>query len=149
MKESMVSGRSMRFWALGAVVLMGAACSTSTSPDVKPTRADITVSGSSTVPLRLVVSTDFAETFNQVTGERAQILNSADTLTIETLPYTRSVQLGDQGGVVVDLSNPSDVEATVRLRVSLDSGQKPYDQTATMSQGGALRYVFSYFSPVL
>jgi len=137
----------MKFWGVLLVLAAVVGCSTTTDPDLKPTRADITISGSSTVPLRLVVSTDFYETINQLTGERGQVFNSADTLTVETLPYVSSVQLSDLGSVVVDVSNPSETEATVRLQVAMDSGQSPYDQTAIMSQGGALRFVFSYYSP--
>ncbi|HSG47197.1 MAG TPA: hypothetical protein VLA43_05190 [Longimicrobiales bacterium] len=143
----MFSIRSIRVLGVALLATAAAGCSTSTDPDLKPTRADITISGSTTVPLRLIVSTDFYETINQLTGERGQVFNSADTLTVETLPYVSSVQLSDLGSVVVDLSNPSDTEATVRLQVAMDSGQSPYDQTAIMSQGGALRFVFSYYSP--
>lgn len=134
--------------AVGAMIAL-AACDTATDPDLKPTRADVTVTGSTTVPLQLVVSTDFDEFFDPVSGVRGQSLNSADTLTITTLPYQNTVILSDLGKVVVDLSNPSDTEATVRLRVEMDSGQEPYDREAIMSEGGALRYVFSFFSPTL
>jgi len=144
----MFGGRSMKALALVLVAGGLAGCSTTTDPDVKPSRADITVSGNSTVPLRLVVSTDFYETINQLTGERGQVFNSADTLTLETLPYSASVQLTELGSIVVDVSNASETEATVRLQVTMDSGQEPYDQTAIMSLGGALRYVFSYYSPI-
>lgn len=142
----MLNGRSIKVWGV-LLLLATAACSTTTDPDVKPSRADVTISGSSTVPLRLIVSTDFYETINQLTGERGQVFNSSDTLTVETLPHVMSVQLSDLGSVVVDVSNPSETEATVRLQVAMDSGQTPYDQTAIMSQGGALRFVFSYYSP--
>jgi hypothetical protein len=134
--------------AVGAMMAF-AACDSSTDPDLRPTRADITVTGSTTVPLRLVVSTDFDEFFDPVTGERGQSFNTADTLTLTTLPYQNTVDVSALGKVVVDLSNPSDVEATVRLRVEMDSGQDPYDREAIMSQGGALRFVFSFFSPTL
>ena len=50
---------------------------------------------------------------------------------------------------MVDVSNPSDIPATVRLQVNLDTNQDSYDPEATMSAGGALRYVFSFFSPRL
>lgn len=143
----MVSRQSLKVLGVVFLGMAAAACSTSTDPDLKPTRADVTISGSTTVPLRLIVSTDFYETFNQLTGERGQVFNSADTITVETLPYVSSIQLTDLGSVVVDVSNSSDTEATVRLQVAMDSGQQPYDQTAIMSQGGALRFVFSYYSP--
>lgn len=143
----MVGGRFRR--GIGLALLMAGltGCSTTTEPDLKPQRADITVSGSSTVPLRLIISTDFYETINELTGTRGQVFNSADTLTLESLPYRSSVQLTDQGSIVVDLSNESETEASVRLQVAMDSGQQPYDQSAIMSLGGALRFVFSYYSP--
>jgi hypothetical protein len=125
-----------------------AACSTSTSPDTKPTSAEIRVTGTAPDSLRLIVSTDFFETIDQVDGTRGQVFNSADTSYITTLPYTETVALTDLGSIVVDVSNPSDVPATVRLMVEVDSGQNPYDREATMSEGGALRYVFNFFSPV-
>ncbi len=94
-----------------------------------------------------MVSTDFVETINDATAERGAIFNTADTTTINTLPYTDVVLLTDQGSIVVDVANPSDTPATVRLQVNLDTGQSPYDRTAIMSEGGALRFVFSFFSP--
>lgn len=140
-------GGVVRVMAAACAVSVLTACSSSTDPDVKPTRADITVTGSSTVPLQLVVSTDFVELFDQVNQERQVSLTTADTITIETLPYDSRVQLTDLGKIYVDLSNPSDIEATVRLRVEVDSGQDPYDRQAIMSEGGALRFVFSFFEP--
>ncbi|MDT8342132.1 MAG: hypothetical protein RQ751_11525 [Longimicrobiales bacterium] len=140
-------GTSLVFGAAFVVLGVTAACSTTTEPDEKPTRADIQVTGESTVPLRLVVSTDFFETLDQVSGVRAQVFNSADTTFIETLPFERTVQLTDLGSIVVDLSNPSEIEASVRLQVTVDSGQEPFDRSAIMSQGGALRYVFTFFAP--
>lgn len=130
------------------LVAAGAACNSSTDPEVKPSQAEIRITGTATEPLRLVVSTDFVETINQGTGTRAQVFNTADTVMITSLPYTETVTLTDLGSVVVDLSNQTDVVATVRLFVELDGGQPPYEQEAMMSAGGALRYVFAYFSPV-
>jgi len=128
-------------------LVVAAACSTSTSPDIKPTTAEITITGTAAAPLRLIVSTDFFETFNTTTGERGQVFNTADTFFVSTLPHEQTVSLTDLGSVVVDVSNPADDPATVRLFVELDSGQPPYDREATMSEGGALRYVFNYVSP--
>ncbi len=76
------------------------------------------------------------------------MFNDADTTYITALPYTQTVALTDLGSIVVDVSNPSDVPATVRLVVELDSRQSPYDREAQMSEGGALRYVFNFLSPV-
>lgn len=132
------------------VLLAGvAACSSSTDPAVKPTRATIEVTGTVPVPLRLVVSRDFVEFVDPTTLERRQSLNQADTLSLTTLPYVQEIELNDSGDLFVELANPSETPATARLRVELDSGQDPYDREATMSEGGALRYVFSFFSPTL
>jgi hypothetical protein len=132
---------------VGALLIGVAACSSTTDPDVKPTEAEIRITGTMPDSVRLIISTDFFETFDQVNGVRNQVFNTADTLYVTSLPYTQTVALTDLGSVVVDVSNPFDDPATVRLFVELDSGQPPYDREAMMSQGGALRYVFAYFSP--
>lgn len=133
--------------AVGLVPFALSACSTTTEPDFKPTSADISVSGTSSVPLRLIVSTDFSETFDPEEFVREQIFNSADTILISSLPYEETVHLTDIASIVVDLSNPSATPATVRLIVQLDGGQTPYDQEAIMSEGGSLRYVFNWLAP--
>ena len=129
------------------MAIMAAACSSSsTETDRMPTQAAIAVSGSTTVPLRLIISTDFTETLNQATGQRAQVIHAADTINVSTLPWSRDVTLNETASILVDLSNPADESANVRLQVNLDSGQPPYDQSATMSRGGSLRYVFNFFT---
>lgn len=129
-----------------AAIMVTACSSSSTETDRMPTEASIAVSGSTTVPLRLIISTDFTETLNQATGQRAQVIHAADTINVSTLPWSRDVTLNETASILVDLSNPADVSANVRLQVNLDSGQPPYDQSATMSRGGALRYVFNFFT---
>jgi hypothetical protein len=99
--------------------------------------------------LRLIVSTDFFETFDPVEGVRDQVFVTADTTLIEALPYSGSVTLSSISSIVVDLSNPDETPATVRLVVELDGNQPPYDREATMSLGGALRYVYNWVAPEL
>lgn len=135
--------------AVGLVPMLVGACSTTTEPDFKPTSAEISVSGNSSVPLRLIVSTDFSETFDPVELVREQIFHSADTVFISDLPYSETAGLTDLASIVVDLSNPSATPATVRLVVQLNGGQTPYDQEAIMSEGGSLRYVFNWSAPGL
>ncbi len=132
---------------LGACLATLAACGSTTSPDQRPSEAEIRVTGSSTVPLRLIVSTDFFETIDQVDGTRAQVFVTADTLTIEDLPYSDIVTLGDLSSIVVDVSNSDETPATVRVFVELDGGQPPFDQEGIMSQGGSIRYVYNWISP--
>ena len=142
-------GRPIHFAVVGLALVAVGACSTTTEPDFKPTSAEISVSGTSSVPLQLIVSTDFVETFDPVELVREQIFNSADTIVISDLPFARTVRLDDTASIVVDLSNPSETPATVRLVVELDGGQTPYDQEAVMSEGGSLRYVFNWSAPEL
>ncbi len=125
-----------------------AGCSNSTAPGNRPTEARIRIEGSTPVPLRLVVSTDFFEEADQLNGGAFQVLRSADTIQVTDLPYDQRVPLTTLGSVVVDLANPSVEPAQVRLRVDLDGGQDPYDQSALMSEGGALRYVFAFIQRV-
>ena len=138
--------------AVGAVVavvsILTAACSSSTAPANKPTEAWIRVSGTSPVPLQLVVSTNFSERIDEFTGEVVQVTNRADTTQITTLPFESTVALTDLGSVLVSLTNRADEPADVRLRVNLDAGQDPYDQRAIMSEGGQLRYVFVFLQTV-
>lgn len=116
-------------------------CTFGTSPDEKPTRADIAVLGDAPAPLELVISTDFHEAV--LNGEVVQVTNTADTLFID-LPFAKTVSLSDLGSILVELANHHEEPAQVELSVELDNGQDPYRQSATMSQGGQLRYVFVF-----
>ena len=136
-------------WIIVSAVTSVALVACGSESDLKPTRADVLVTGESSVPLRIIVSTDFIETIDQVTFERGQSFLDADTVFIQSLPYQDAIALTEDASIVVDVSNPSDIPATVRLQVNLDTNQDSYDREATMSEGGALRYVFSFFSPRL
>lgn len=150
MDEVRSTGRRIRRWAgLATMSILAAACANSTAPTNRPTEARVRVEGTSPVPLQLVVSTDFYETVDQFTGEILQITASADTTQITSLPFDRTVPLTSLGSVLVSLTNHADQPAQVRLRVNLDGGQDPYDQSAEMSKGGQLRYVFAFVQTVL
>jgi hypothetical protein len=138
-----------RVVAASLVLAILAACSTTTSPDQRPSQAQIRVTGSSPGPLRLIVSLDFFETFDPVEQIREQVFVTADTTMIDALPYSGSVTLSALSRIVVDVSNPDEEPATVRVVVELDGNQPPYDQEATMSLGGALRYVYNWVAPAL
>lgn len=128
------------------IALASGACSSGTSPDEKPTEARVQVTGTAPAQLRLVVSTDFFERI--VDGQVVQVKNSADTAFID-LPYDDTVPLTDLGSVMVEVTNLEVESAQVEMRVNLDSGQPPYQQSATMSEGGTLRYVFVFLQTVL
>lgn len=141
-----MKGRITAMGMVAAVVLSSTACDSGTSPDEKPTRADVAVVGDAPVPLELVVSTDFVETVRD--GEVVQVKNSADTLFIE-LPFAQTFSLSGLGSVLVELANHDAEPAQVELSVELDNGQEPYRQSATMSEGGRLRYVFAFLQRTL
>lgn len=133
--------RAIRAMLVLVVTATSAACDFGTSPDTKPTRAEVAVSGEAPVPLELVISIDFHETVRD--GEIIQVKNTADTLFIDP-PFAQTVQLNELGSVLVELTNHDPEPAQVELSVELDSGQDPYRQSATMSEGGKLRYVFVF-----
>lgn len=141
----MRSDQSRRRAGYVGLVLAFAGCTFGTSPDEKPTRADIAVVGDTPAPLELVISTDFHEAV--LDGQVVQVKNSADTLFID-LPFSKTVHLTDLGSILVELANHHDEPAQVELSVELDNGQDPYRQSATMSQGGQLRYVFVFLQRV-
>ena len=143
--------QSARRWAAAFVLtsMVGAtACSTGGEPDVKPTTARIQVEGSTPAPLQLVISTDFYEILDDVNFEILQVVRQADTLFID-LPFDQTFSLTSEGNLLVALTNHEAVPAQIRMRVELDSGQDPFDQNATMSEGGTLRYVFTFLETVL
>jgi hypothetical protein len=91
------------------MAIMVAACSSSSTETGRmPTQASVAVSGSTTVPLRLIISTDFTETLNQATGQRVQVILAADTINVSTLPWSRDVTLNETASILVDLSNPAE-----------------------------------------
>lgn len=140
-----LKGRITAMGIVFAVLSSAAACDSGTSPDEKPTRADVAAVGDAPVPLELVVSTDFYETVRD--GEVVQVKNSADTLFIEP-PFAQTFFLSDLGSVLVELANYDAEPAQVELSVELDNGQT-YQQSATMSEGGRLRYVFAFLQRTL
>lgn len=129
-------------------LLITAACTSSTQPQDRPSSARIRAEGTAPGPLELIVSTQFYEVQDAVTLEISQVIEVADTFQID-LPYESTVDLSATGSVLVNLANPDSVPANVRLRVNLDTGQDPYDRTATMSEGGALRYVFLFLQVIV
>ncbi|MCG6957626.1 MAG: hypothetical protein LJF04_16670 [Gemmatimonadetes bacterium] len=129
--------------APAAALLALAGCSLTTGSSAQPTVAHIVVDG--TAPsgsLELVVSTNFYEVQDTVTGVIRQVFNSADTLSI-TLPYDDHVQLGDPSKIAVHLKNVSASDVTVHMQVGLDNGQG-YDHQATLPQGQELVYVYVF-----
>jgi len=124
----------------------GAACSSGTAPNERPTEARVEVLGSAPSPLELVTVTEFFEAVEN--GEIVQVPILADTFAV-TPPFERTVALTELGSIVVELTNYEEEPATVELRVRLDNGAQPYSGSATMSEGGSLRYVFVFLRRLL
>ncbi len=135
------TARAIRAMLVLVVAATPAACDFGTEPSEKPTRAEVTVVGEAPVPLELVTSVDFYETVRD--GEIIQVKNTADTVFIDP-PFAQTVVLNELGSILVELTNHDAEPAQVELSVELDSGQDPYRQSATMSDGGKLRYVFVF-----
>lgn len=141
-----------RAWGRGAGALLlstlAMACVNTTAPEERPTSARVRVEGTAPGQLQLVVSTDFFQVQDALTLEVRDVIESADTTFID-LPYESTVDLGVVGSVLVDLANPDSIPANVRLRVDLNTGENPYDRSATMSLGGALRYVYLFLQVIV
>lgn len=119
---------------VASALLVGAACSSilDTSRGI-PERAEVTVTGTSPVPLRLLMSNRFTATLIPETGQWAVSLLSSDTATLTSLPATRSMPFNEYGVFFVRLIQ-SDIEATadVEMTVRID-GDQVYLQRATLT----------------
>lgn len=136
-------GRGVRALAVGLGSAMLVGCLGAMEPEAKPTEARVRVDGTAPAALELVVSRDFYQIQDAVTLETVEVIEQADT-TLITPPYDETIPLDVGGSVLVNLANHEDTPANVRLRVDLNAGQAPYDRSATMSEGGSLRYVFLF-----
>jgi hypothetical protein len=106
-----------------------------------PDHAEVTVDGSSPVPLRLILSSRFIGIRNPDTGRWDITLHDADTVEVTELPITRGHDLNETGVFFAFLGNPDpDETATVHMRVRID-GQEVYSQQATM-RDASIEYVF-------
>lgn len=127
---------------VAGIVLVGAcgvlgACSLGTDSDI-PTSARISVTGTGTSPLQLIVSTNF---FEQIIGEGTEIeavLIEADTLSID-IPYEATTMLNELGSVLYRLVQPDSVPSVVTMQVFVND-ELEYTQDASISQGGSLEY---------
>lgn len=129
----------------GAALLLAAAaagCSEILDSSINvPDEAEVTVTGTSPVPLRMVLSSRFIGIWNVEQGKYDVILNAADTVAVTSLPITRKHALNETGVFFVRLTNP-DLEQTanVQMRIRID-GREVYSQSANM-RDASLEYVF-------
>lgn len=106
-----------------------------------PDEAEVTVTGTSPVPLQLILSSRFIGIWNAEQGKYEITLNAADTVQIGALPITRTKAMNETGVFFVRLTNPAlDQTASIVLRVRID-GREVYSQAANM-RDASLEYVF-------
>lgn len=125
-----------------AGVLAASACSLGVEADDKPGTARVRVEGTAPDRLVLVVSTDFYEEYDPMTGGFLPVLGDSNTRFI-TPPFDETLDLGNAGRVYVELRNPSAAEAAIRFRVDLDNGRS-YDRTDRLSGDRPLIYYYVY-----
>ncbi|MGH7503680.1 MAG: hypothetical protein ACREL7_18295 [Longimicrobiales bacterium] len=133
-----------RFGAL-ALILTGSTAACDSLLDTTPDYAEfahVRVTGSSDVPLKLVLSNNFTALPDD-DGEIVVSLIDADTQVID-LPIDESYPLGEGLRILARLINPDTaVTATIHMRVFLDDDEV-YSQQATM-RDASLEYYFAYF----
>jgi hypothetical protein len=132
-------------WASAAAVFaltVGTGCNSvlDTSRGI-PDRAEVTVTGTSSVPLRLLMSNRFTATWNEQDARWAVSLLAADTTTITSLPVTRTLPLNEFGVFFVRLTQPDlDATADIEMTVRMD-GDQVYVQRAALTDA-SLEYVW-------
>lgn len=128
--------------ALILAALSAAACSSILDSSSRfPEEAEVTVTGTSPVPLQMVLSSNFIGIWNNEAAKYDVTLNAADTVQISALPITRRHSLNDTGVFFVRLTNADSAQtASIELRVRID-GRPVYAQAANM-RDASLEYVF-------
>lgn len=107
-----------------------------------PDNARVFVTGTSPVPLELILSNEFTAIENNE-GKFDVTPVVADTFTI-TPPFERNHPIKQTGRIFVRLTQAdSTVEASIRLRVLLDS--KEVYNTQAMLRNASLEYLFVTF----
>jgi hypothetical protein len=132
--------------ALASSLIVAGACSLGTTPGNQPTRAEITIDGTTPNPLKLIISTDFFEQLNTSSGALTPILVKSDTVLI-TPPYSNTVDISTFGSIYVELLQPEVETASVHMKVDLDNGEG-YEQNATLADRAQLiyYYIFTQYS---
>jgi hypothetical protein len=106
--------------------------------------AQVIVTGTSPVPMLLILSNRYTAVPDQTTGQVVVQIERADTFELG-LPIDRIYPLGDQFRILVRLQNADSTStASVNMRVLLDGKDEVYNQNATMKDS-YLEYRFNYF----
>jgi len=106
--------------------------------------AQVIVTGTSPVPMILILSNRYTAVPDPTTGQVVVQVERADTFAL-SLPIDRIYPLGDQFRILVRLQNADSTStANINMRVLLDGRNEVYNQNATMKDS-YLEYRFNYF----
>jgi len=106
--------------------------------------AQVLVTGTSPVPLRVILSNNFTNIQNPDDGTITTQLIIADTFDL-TLPIDHRYSLGNNARIFVRVWQPDSAQtADVLMRVLLDGEREVYEQRATL-RDAYLEYTFTYF----
>jgi hypothetical protein len=106
--------------------------------------AQLLVTGTSPVPLRVILSNNFTNIQNPEDGSINTQLIVADTFEL-TLPINHTYPMGNGARIFVRVWQPDSTQtADVLMRVLLDGEREVYEQRATL-RDAYLEYTFTYF----
>lgn len=94
--------------------------------------AVVTISGTSPVPLRLIMSNNFIQVLDPQTNEIGVSMLGADTVELNDLPYTENYGLDGNLRFFLRLINPDSMTASLRVQIRID-GVNPYDITTNLT----------------
>lgn len=135
--------RALRLVLVAAVLVpLGACNSLLGTSERQPNEARVVVTGSSAVPLRLVLSTNFTAELNAETGNWDVNLLTFETHDLE-LPIEQTVQLNTDRFFARLVNLSDEVVATVHMQVLFD-GRLAYNQQATL-QDARLEFIHVFF----
>ncbi|MFQ5538398.1 MAG: hypothetical protein ACE5GJ_13215 [Gemmatimonadota bacterium] len=138
--------RIKQFGVLSLLVLPTLGACSGITRDSDASTARVLAEASPTRPLELIVSTDFIVVLDELTGEKNPDYITSDTVML-TGDVDRTYDLKDgDARLFVRLANYEDTVEPVRLRIFLD-GQKEYDVSANLGQGGFLEYLYRFNQP--
>lgn len=137
--------RPGRVLAVAAMIVAGSTAACDSLLDTSQEYAELAhvrITGTSDVPLKLVMSNNFIRNTNNQ-GQITISLVTADTQVV-SLPINATMPLGDNLRILARLINSDTaVTATIHMRVFLDEDEV-YNQQATM-RDASLEYYFTYF----
>jgi hypothetical protein len=114
-----------------------------TSQDIAE-EAQLIVTGTSPVPLRVIFSNNFTNIQNPEDGTITTQLIIADTVEL-TLPIDRSYPLGNNARVFFRVWQPDSLQtADILMRILLDGEREIYEQRATL-RDAYLEYTYTYY----